>query len=71
MIKVKICGIIREEDLRAAIEAGTGSIGFISLARAKPHGIDVSSGVEVRPNLKDRKKIFEFVTEEEGGSCIG
>lgn len=92
MIKVKICGITREEDLRGAIEAGAASIGFIARAfptplilaggltpknvakairKVKPHGVDVSSGVEVRHGIKDRKKMFEFVTKaKEAGSCI-
>jgi len=27
----------------------------------KPHGVDVSSGVELRPGIKDRKKMGEFI----------
>jgi len=37
-----------------------------AVATVKPYAVDVSSGVESRPGVKDREKIFEFVKNARG-----
>jgi len=44
-----LAGGLRPENVKEAIRA------------VKPYAVDVSSGVESRPGVKDREKVFEFV----------
>ncbi len=37
----------------------------------KPHGVDVSSGVEIRPGIKDHKRIKEFIIRAREANAIG
>ena len=39
MVKVKICGITREEDLRAAVDAGADLLGFVVGVPASPRNL--------------------------------
>ena len=34
-----------------------------AIRKVKPHGVDVSSGVEERPGIKDHEKMFDFVAK--------
>ena len=42
MVKVKICGITREEDVEAAIDAGADSLGFVIGVPSSPRNIPLS-----------------------------
>jgi phosphoribosylanthranilate isomerase len=44
-----LAGGLRPENVREAI------------SMVKPYAVDVSSGVELSPRVKDRKKVFEFI----------
>lgn len=35
----------------------------IAVSTVKPYGVDVSTGVEARPGVKDREKVFRFISE--------
>ncbi len=35
----------------------------IAVSTVKPYGVDVSTGVETKPGVKDREKVFKFVSE--------
>ncbi|MGC8831842.1 MAG: phosphoribosylanthranilate isomerase [Thermoproteota archaeon] len=35
----------------------------IAVSTVKPYGVDVSTGVEAYPGVKDREKVFKFVSE--------
>ncbi|MEM2088443.1 MAG: phosphoribosylanthranilate isomerase [Thermoproteota archaeon] len=35
----------------------------IAVSTVKPYGVDVSTGVETKPGVKDREKVFRFVSE--------
>jgi Phosphoribosylanthranilate isomerase len=37
-----------------------------AIAVARPFGVDVSSGVEARPGVKDPRKIYDFVRNARG-----
>jgi len=53
-IPIILAGGLTPENVCRAVEA------------AKPHGVDVSSGVEERLGIKDHEKIFEFVRRAKG-----
>jgi phosphoribosylanthranilate isomerase len=46
-VKVKFCGIKREDSL--------------AVQKVKPYAVDVSSGIEKEPGVKDHKKMEEFI----------
>ena len=33
-----------------------------AIEKVRPYGVDVSTGVEMKPGIKDHKKIFDFIT---------
>jgi|YelNatPaOPRAMG01_1025707.scaffolds.fasta_scaffold63559_2 phosphoribosylanthranilate isomerase len=35
----------------------------IAVSTVKPYGVDVSTGVEAKPGVKDREKVFKFISE--------
>ena len=39
---------------------------FEAAAAVRPHGVDVASGVEVSPGVKDREKVREFILQAKG-----
>ena len=34
-----------------------------AVKKVRPYGVDVSTGVEEKPGIKDHKKIFDFITK--------
>lgn len=42
MVKVKICGITRQEDLKAAVDAGADSLGFVVGVPSSPRNLQIS-----------------------------
>ena len=58
--------LVREtQDLGPVILAGGLTPGTVkeALAAAKPYGVDVSSGVESTPGIKDHDALYEFVAQ--------
>ena len=49
-----LAGGLRPENVKKAIRI------------VKPYAVDVSSGVELSPGVKDRKKVFEFIKNAKG-----
>ena len=47
--RIIVAGGLTPENIDAAVKA------------AVPYGIDVSSGVEIRPGVKDQKKVRQFI----------
>ena len=54
MVKVKICGITREEDLKAAVEVGADSVGFVIGVPSSPRNITLSKAVKLIATVPKR-----------------
>jgi len=68
MVKVKICGITREEDLKAAVEAGADSIGFVVGVPSSPRNLPLSKArylIAKVPKGVDSVTVTVFKTMEE------
>ncbi len=55
-LEVKICGITREEDLRAAIEAGADSLGFVVGAPSSPRNLTLHEASSLMARVAARVK---------------
>jgi phosphoribosylanthranilate isomerase len=63
-VRVKICGITRVEDARAAIEAGADMIGLNFYVKS-PRYVDVERAIEIRAAVGSRAKVVGvFVNAE-------
>jgi phosphoribosylanthranilate isomerase len=57
MVKVKICGLTRENDVAGAVEAGADAVGFISGFPESPRNVTLSRAAELMrgvPHFVDR-----------------
>lgn len=75
MVKVKICGITREEDLKAAVDAGADSVGFVVDVPSSPRNLSFSRARDLIANapksvskvavtvFKDVEKLKQIRTE--------
>ncbi len=53
---------IREEGFRVFLSGGLNPLNVIhAIEKVKPFGVDVSSGVELKPCMKDKKLVSEFI----------
>ena len=63
MMKVKICGVTRQEDLKVAVEAGADSIGFIVDVAASPRNLSIreaKSLIDLLPSDVDSVAVTVF-----------
>ena len=63
MVKVKICGIMREEDLEIALEAGADAVGFVVCASPSPRNLTLTEArklVDEVPSKVDSVAVTTF-----------
>ena len=63
MVRVKICGVTREEDLNAVIQAGADAVGFVVDVEASPRNISFDEARELiveLPNNMDSVAVTVF-----------
>jgi phosphoribosylanthranilate isomerase len=64
--RIKICGLTREQDLDAAVEAGADAVGFVQYARSPRH-VTIARAAELASRLPPFvTPVLLFVNEEPG-----
>lgn len=58
MVKVKICGITRIEDVEAAVKAGADFIGIVSGIQRSPRNVALKRAAEIVRDLEDASTII-------------
>jgi phosphoribosylanthranilate isomerase len=65
-----VCTIVKETDLPLILAGGLNAENVAgAIASVRPYAVDVITGVEKKPGIKDGGKMREFVAAAKGSAC--